>query len=334
MLRKTVATLAMTLLGVTSAVAQNIPSTGEDVSKAAVAGENPRHMPSPFDRYMKRRSLGYGRLTTNDVFGDGQDRWRTGSITVSRAFGYEWTGAAPLKFGELIELRMQGQIIAPDNLRKINRKDRPWAGALSLGLHSHSTFKGLEMALGADLVMIGPQTQLDSLQKSLHDFLNKPQPSEGVLALQIPNEFRPTVVAELGKTYSFAGNATLRPFAEFRAGDETLARVGADLNFGTIGGGELFSRESITGQRYRVIYASQPGTSFTIGGDIAYVDDSVYLPESRGYEIETKRERLRAGFHWQGQRASAFYGLTYLGREFVGQSEGQVTGSIRVKMRF
>ena len=90
----------------------------------------------------------------------------------------------------------------------------------------------------------------------------------------------------------------------------------------------------MTGQRYRVIYASAPGTSFVLGGDVAYVSDSVYLPSGYGFDIEDTRARLRAGVHWQGTRASLFYGLTYLSEEFSTQPEGQVTGSIRVKFRF
>ena len=32
----------------------------------------------------KKHFIGYGRLITNDVFGDGKDRWRTGSFSSSR----------------------------------------------------------------------------------------------------------------------------------------------------------------------------------------------------------------------------------------------------------
>ena len=106
------------------------------------------------------------------------------------------------------------------------------------------------------------------------------------------------------------------------------------MSFGRIGQGELLAREQVTGHRYRVIYASAPGTSFVLGGDLAYVEDSVYLPSGRGYALEDTRARLRAGLHWQGSRASLFYGLTYLSEEFSTQPEGQVTGSLRVKFRF
>ena len=34
------------------------------------------------------------------------------------------------------------------------------------------------------------------------------------------------------------------------------------------------------------------------------------------------------------KNAGLFYGLTYLGKEFEGQREGQVTGSLNVKFNF
>lgn len=330
MLRKVAAaSIVATLLSQTPAGGQSpVPGSPPpaDTEHADIA--------SPFATSTRRRALGYGRLTSNDVIGDGQDRWRTGSVTMSRAFGYEWTGVAPSGLFQLIETRAQGQIIAPDSLTAVNLRDRPYAGALSLGVHSHSNHGGIELALGADLVILGPQTHLDDVQTELHKLVGAPAPDAAVMALQIPNTFRPTAVVEIGRSYSFGDAVQLRPFAEARAGDETLIRVGADLTFGSVGRGELLSRESITGQRYRLIYRSAPGYSLTLGGDIAYVSSSVYLPEDRGYQLTGHRDRVRAGIHWQGENASAFYGLTFLGREFTGQDEGQVVGSVRVKLRF
>ncbi len=289
-------------------------------------------IPSPFKT--KRRVLGYGRLTTNDVIGDGQDRWRTGSVTMSRAWGYDWNGTAPTQLGQLLETRIQGQIIAPDNLETANPNDRPYAGVLTVGVHTYASNRGFDYSVGVDLAIIGPQTRIDQLQKNLHNLLGKPPPSDAMLAGQIQNQFRPTFVAELGRTYTIGQRVEIRPFGEVRVGDETLARVGADIVFGSVGRGELLSRESITGQRYRLIYRSAPGFSFVVGGDIAYVSDSVYLPADRGFQVEERRDRVRAGIHWQGENASAFYGLTYLSPEFERQNEGQVAGSVRVKLRF
>ena len=289
---------------------------------------------TPFVRHSRRVPLGYGRLLSNDLIGDGQDRWRTGSVTMSRAWGYEWTGQAPSGLGQLLETRFQGQIFAPDNLSAVDPLDRPYAGALSLGLHTHASNRGFDYTLGADLVIVGPQTNLDDLQRGVHKLLNKQGASAGVLATQIGDTLRPTAVGEIGRTYKVGAAVEFRPFGEARVGDETLVRVGADFLFGQVGVGELFARESVTGQRYRVIYQSDPGYSLTLGADMAYVSDSVYLPESRGYTLTDRRDRVRAGVNWQGKGASAFYGLTWLGREFAGQPEGQVVGSLRIKLRF
>lgn len=289
----------------------------------------------PVARLLNRKPLGYGRLTTNDLIGDGHDRWRTGSVTSSRVYGYKsWSGRAPAQLGQLLETRIQGQIIAPVSLQRVDSSDRPYATALSFGLHTHASSGGFDYTLGADLVVIGPQTQLDGLQTALHDLLGIPGPSAGVLGQQIGNKIRLTAVGEIGRTYRFGQAVELRPFGEFRVGDETLVRVGADLLIGSVGRGELFARESISGQRYRVIYQSRPGYSLMMGADIAYVSQSVYLPEGRGYSLTSHRDRVRIGINWQGKRASAFYGVTYLGKEFEGQPEGQIVGSIRVKMRF
>lgn len=287
-----------------------------------------------FEGHQIRKRLGYGRLTTNDILGDGRDRWRSGSVTTSRVWGYGWSGAAPKRFGELFELRIQGQVISPASLNNPAAGDRPYAGSLSFGLHSHQQFRGWDMALGMDLVFTGAQTGLDGLHKSLHDMIGRPEPTAGVLGAQIGNGVHPTFVGEFGRAFKLNGSTALRPFVEARAGDETLLRAGVDLQFGMVGFGELLVRESITGQRYRAVYRSDPGTSFVLGADMAHVSDSIYLPDGRGYVAEKRRDRLRAGIHWQGKSASAFYGVTYMSKEFSTQPEGQLTGSVRLKLQF
>lgn len=329
MLRIALAALAV-ILSTHAPVGAETPN-----SRPQVVEPTSQYAHGPIAKLLNRRPLGYGRLTTNDLIGDGHDRWRTGSVTSSRAYGYAaWTGQAPSQLGLLLETRIQGQIIAPANLQNASPSDRPYAGALSFGLHSHASNRGFDYTLGADLVIIGPQTQLDNLQTALHDLIGIPGPSDSVLAGQIGNKLRLTAVGEIGRTYRLGQTVEVRPFGEFRVGDETLVRVGADILIGSVGRGELFARESISGQRYRVIYQSQPGYSLMMGADIAYVSQSVYLPKDRGYSLSPHRDRVRVGINWQGKNASAFYGLTYLGKEFEGQSEGQIVGSIRVKLRF
>lgn len=283
---------------------------------------------------MRRHGLGVGVFWGNDFLGDHDDRWRTGSIGGSYVRGYDWTGTAPAALGDLIEYRFLTQVIAPDDLVTPNASDRPYAGAISLGVHSHMNRGGLEVALGGDLVFIGPQTGVDNFHKTLHDLFGSVEPSAAMLANQIGNTVRPTAVAEVARSYDLSERTTLRPFVEARAGDETLLRVGADLMIGPAGRGELLVRDPVSGHRYRVISAGQRGFSFTFGGDIAYVADSVYLPSSRGYALSNHRDRLRAGVHWQGQRAGVFLGVAYLGEEFEAQPEGQTVGLLQVKLTF
>ena len=281
-----------------------------------------------------RSRLGYGRLITNDYIGDGKDRWRTGSWSSSRVWGPEWQGRAPTGFGDLIELRLSAEVLAPDNLRNIDPADRPYAGALSVGAHTHFSWNAYDVAVGADLVITGSGTGLGGLQRELHDLFNVRQPSDAVLDAQIPGGFHPTLVAEVGREMALSDRSVLRPFVEARAGAETMLRAGFDLTLGEIGRGELLVRENATGQRYRVIQRPEAGMSFVIGADIAHVADSIYLPEDRGLELSSTRDRVRAGVHWQRGNASAFYGLTWLGKEFEGQNDNQLVGSIRVKMDF
>jgi hypothetical protein len=71
-----------------------------------------------------------------------------------------------------------------------------------------------------------------------------------------------------------------------------------------------------------------------MGGDLAHVFDSALLPSGGAVTAEKDRYRLRAGLQWQGKRASTFYGVSYLSREFVQQPEGQLVGALSLNLRF
>lgn len=282
-----------------------------------------------------RVRLGYGRLVTNDLVGDGHDRWRTGSVASSRIWGPDWTGSAPDRFGDLIELRFNAEILAPENVAAPAPGDRPYAGAVSLGLHTHFQQRGTEFAVGGDLVFTGPQTRMDDLQGLVHDIVGGNDLSGGTRANQIGNDLNPTAVVEMGRTLELGQTGLLRPFVEGRAGVETLVRVGADLSFGHVGHGELLVRDPVTGHRYRTVLNEVPGYSFLVGGDVAYVDHSEFLPSNRGLQLSDQRSRLRAGMHWQSEKGHrAFYGLTWLDKEFKGQRNSQIVGSVRLHVDF
>lgn len=280
-----------------------------------------------------REAIGYGRLINNDLLGDLGDRWQSGSVASSRLYGAGWDGELPDRPFDILEFRLGGQVITPQDLRNPPDGDRPFAGVLSLGLHTHFERGGNEITLGGDLVFTGPQTRLSDLHTGIHDMLGQPPARPSVLEDQIKDGFYPTFVGEVGRQIGI-GQGALRPFTELRWGVETMARIGVDYTLGSVGQGELLVRDPVTGQRYRAIYEQAPGFSYVLGGDVSFVENSALLPEDRGYKVEQMRTRVRAGLHWQGEQNSTFYGLTYLSEEFDGQPEGQVVGSIRLKISF
>lgn len=279
-----------------------------------------------------RVTLGWGRMFSNDGLGDARDRWRTGAYTVSRVRGRDWDGNLP-GFGEILEFRARAEILAPEDLVSPDPGDRRYAGVLTFGLHTHFSHAGLDSSLGLELAVTGPQTGLGDVQSYIHDHLGLPQPQ--VLDDQIGNAVHLGALAEVGRSLSF-GPARLRPFAEAQVGIETMVRLGFDLDLGPRTQGALMLRDSTTGQRYRGIDGDMvPGWSLSLGGDIAHVFDSALLPEGGAAERTETRSRLRAGLAWQGARgASVFYGVTWLGKEFAGQSEGQAVGSLSLNLNF
>lgn len=280
-----------------------------------------------------RVTLGWGRLFTNDAMGDGRDRWRTGSYTVSRIRGTSWSGDLPATPGEILEFRMRADTIAPASLTNPDPADRRYAGALSFGLHTHFAWEGAEVSLGADLVFTGPQTGLGAFHSRVHDLLGLPKPQ--VLDDQIGDAVYPGLVAEVGRSFDFGDNMRVRPFIEARSGVESVLRVGGDLVIGQFGHGDLMLRDVTTGLRYRGVQGNPAqGVSLVLGADTGRVFDSAFLPAGGAVTLSDRRDRLRAGLNWQGKRASVFYGVTYLSPEFEEQDEGQVLGALNLSLRF
>ncbi len=277
---------------------------------------------------MERSSIGNGRLFNNDLFGDGGDRWRTGSYVFSHLRAKEpWDGTAQ-DIGDVLEYRLRTEIIAPTR----RTRDRPYAGILSLGAHTHYGLGAAEVSLGADLLAIGPQTGLSRFQESYHSAFSLPRPTT---RNELPDQFAVQGGAEVRYTYRLGPSASLRPFVEAQSGAEDLVRAGADLIVGGIGQGDMLLRDVATGQLYRGTVAPETGVNVVVGGDVATVRDSIFLPESRGYVVSDTRTRARAGVNWQPVPGiTFFYGATYLSPEFQSQTEGQVLGSLKLNFNF
>lgn len=280
-----------------------------------------------------RGLLGVGRMFDNDAIGDGHDRWRSGSYQLSFVTGPGWDGTLPSRPFVLREYRLSAQIITPASLTNPTATDRRYAGILSFGMHTHFALGKAEASAGIDLDMTGPQTGIGRFQRNIHKLLGLTEPT--VLGNQIGNAVYPTLTAELGRSFQLGPQVTVRPFVEAEAGLETLVRAGGDVVIGNFGQGDMLVRDAVTGQRYRSIRNNRTGgLSFVVGGDVAHVASSHLLPSGGGAPLEPTRKRLRAGFNWQNSQMSAFYGVTWLSREFTTQPEGQVVGSLHISLRF
>lgn len=290
---------------------------------------------APFSATAEDRvSLGTGRLFTNDQFGDGQDRWRTGSYALSWMWGAAGTVSLPEAPGEVIELRFGQRILAPANLATPAADDRRYAGILSFGAYTHFARDGAEYSFGGELVAVGPMTGADAFHAAAHDFLGMAPPSAAVRAAQFPNAVYPSLALEAARPYDLGGGAVLRPFVQARLGDETYLRAGVDLMFGSNFTRGIKARDETTGFLYQTL-EDEPakGLSFLVGVDTAKVFASAWLPDP-AYTLTPLRNRLRAGVHWQGEKIGVFYGAAWLGPEFTAQPSGQVVGAIQLQIRF
>ena len=282
-----------------------------------------------------RETLGTGRIFTNDFFGDNQDRWRSGSYAYSIVRGTGWDGQLPNTPGAILEYRLRTEIIAPAELNGGGSNDRAYAGTLSAGVHTHFARGGANISAGLDIVAVGPQTGVADVQDWFHDLVSAPNLSNSVEANQVQNAVYPTALAELSYPIAISERATLRPFIEAQYGVEDFVRVGADILIGEVLQNDLWLRDSSSGQLYSGIEQGRAGTGFIIGADYATIGDSAYFPASFGTQAEEDRFRARAGVHWRfGDGISYFYGLTYLSEEYVGQTEGQFVGSLKLNFNF
>ena len=247
-------------------------------------------LPQGIQAKEKTKLLGYGLLFTNDFFGDGRDRWRTGSLVSSRVFSRPEMTRTSWRRETLTELRLFSQIIAPSDLsRNPDRSDageeaglmedidRAYVGHLSIGLHRHIQTGGLAYNFGVDASLLGPQTGLMGLQQTVHSELGQPFPSDFVRHTQVSNQFVLGGLAEVAQPSALSPSTTIRPFAEVQTGVEDLIRIGVDIGFFGDLSEAFFARAPVSGQRYSVIDKAEEGFLLGAGVDLTRVIGSLIL---------------------------------------------------------
>ncbi|NNL19500.1 MAG: DUF2219 family protein [Boseongicola sp.] len=278
-----------------------------------------------------RERLGWSVAISNDSIGEFLDRWQSSSVQFGTFLGPEWTGAAPERFGEMLEFRFRTDILTPAALDTPDPSDRRHAGVLAFGVHSYATPGRFEVRGGVDLVVVGPQTGMLDLQQELHKLLGFTVPE--LDDFQIEDTARLDFSGEVARVWDL-GSARLRPFVEAQMGSEDFVRAGFDVTFGALGRGDQMVRSVTTGHRVPVGLGSGEGFSFVVGADVARVVDSLYLPESLGYELTPLRKRVRVGAHYRADPWDVFYGIAWLGEEFEAQPEGQLVGTFQIAWPF
>ncbi|MDE0280116.1 MAG: DUF2219 family protein [Gammaproteobacteria bacterium] len=274
--------------------------------------------------------LGFAWSHSNDSLGDWHDRWRSSSSEAGILTGPAGMDQAPPRLGQLMEYRFRSDILMPANVRSPHPGDRRHAGMVAFGLHSHARRRNLDLRVGGELVVIGPQTGLYDIQTRLHRILGFDIPN--LPDFQIGNTVRLEASAEAGAILRSRG-WTIRPFVELRSGTEDIFRLGIDLKSGS-GPDDLAMRAVATGHRVPFGLIRRAGLHYVAGADVAWVGESIYLPESLGYRLTPVRVRLRGGIQYTGRRFDLFYGLSWLGKEFEAQPEGQFVGTLQFKIRF
>jgi len=120
--------------------------------------------------FADNRVIGRASIFSNDYFGDGDDRWRSGSYSRSTFFGLGWDGEMP-RTG-VYELRFRGELISPTDLSKHPTPgERPFVGMAAVGGAYHYERQAIEMYAGAEAVVIGPQSGVSSFVVEAHDLL-------------------------------------------------------------------------------------------------------------------------------------------------------------------
>ncbi|WP_116084625.1 lipid A-modifier LpxR family protein [Tropicimonas sp. IMCC34011] len=274
---------------------------------------------------------GSARLFVNDTYGDGHDRWNTGSYQGSYFFS-----DAP-DAGSTLELRGRGEIVTPWAPSLQEGGDRPYSTLLGFGAFLHRDVGPVETRIGGEIALRGDSTGLPELQARAHRFFDydgyDPEtrddphlPDRGVMSLE----------GEVAHTFVLGGAAMVRPYAEARYGDDTRASLGADI---VIGGGQdapVWTRDVVTGQLMTYDLPKERGFNLglVLGGDIQRVTGSAHLPDGYGVTLEESQSRVRIGLGATYGDAHIFVGQTRLSRQFEEQSEPQRVGMISIGLGF
>lgn len=269
---------------------------------------------------------------TNDYFGDGHDRWHSGSYQKSYFFD-EITGSQLFK---KLELRGRTQIVTPWKGDVVAGEDRPYSSAIALGAFVHGSAGILETRAGGEFIISGDQTGLPNLQAFAHDSLGM-SGSYNPLTRDDPHlddAFGFRGEAEVAFKSQMSETFMMRPFAEQTFGVDQASTVGVDVVWGTLSANEVWTRDAVTGQLLSASKRNADLFTLVAGVDYSNVSKSMHFEEGSYAELQNEQYRVRVGSITRIHNMTLFFGQTWLSEQFVGQPEVQRVGSMAIDWVF
>ena len=297
----------------------------------------------------------------NDRYGDGKDRWKTGGITQGYVFP-EHIFSDEVWFqgrASALELNLRALVITPDDtsFSGVDGNDRPYAQYAAIGLYLRSiTRPGAltpliamqeEDRIGLEAGWQGDPLPLFEIQNTLHGVAGT-NGNAGNLSNTIDGEFLLNLEARrtwrlhidgfgagTGRDLEFA------PFVQTSLGmRENSLRLGGDFFAGSALEGRTWGSDLATGAVMAGASMPRRGFNWTVffGGDVGYIASDVFLDGgfSENGPSVPRRDivgRARAGLLLEYDNFGIGFSLNWLGREFRGQSNGQMVGAIQLKYR-
>lgn len=268
---------------------------------------------------------------TNDYFGDGHDRWRSGSYQRSYySEGYQFTWADGL------ELRARAEIVTPWTPSKQPGSDILYSTSIGAAAFVHNRVLGFETRIGGEVLLLGDASGLEGLQATFHDSLGMDDsfdPSRDDLN-RVENGVVLRFESEIGRAINFVPRTMVRPYVDATFGADEAMGLGVDFVIGPLAGAEVWTRDVVTGRLLTPETNRISGTSWVAGWDIRSVETSVHFPDHAEVELEPIQQRARVGVQVGSKFANFFIGQAWVSPSFVGQSESQRLGMLSVAFVF
>ncbi|MFQ1702246.1 lipid A-modifier LpxR family protein [Loktanella agnita] len=268
---------------------------------------------------------------TNDFFGDGHDRWRSGSY--QRSY---YSEGPKLKWAEGLELRARSEIVTPWTPSNQPEGDVPYSTSLAFAAFAHNSILGFDTRIGGEVLLMGDASGMEMIQRTTHDSLGMDEsfdPSRGDFE-RVGNGVAFRFEAEVGRSFNITAQSMLRPYTEVTLGADQAASVGADLVIGPMVSADTWTRDVVTGRLLTPQVNEIQGLSFIAGWDVRSVNTSVHFPAHSAVELEEIQYRSRVGFQNSTNFANYFIGQAWLSPSFVGQVEPQRLGMLSISFTF